>query len=372
MKLFISAIIFLLYSQILIAKVDHTQFLINTKKDSTYNSTYNFYVKEWNNYIKEAYNENVCNSIKVTFKYLLDFTDCTYRNTKSRMRRHNMNTYQEVINAEHDVYQDLRARAYNISQDWIYNYSRKTAKKDMENFWKYWDEAYTRKNLYLKKYIIDYALLRQHEASNKIKKEKEQSQSGSGFFINYNGYFITNAHVVEGCKNSKINFYNKTIEAKLIAIDESLDLALLKSEVKPKAYLNLNISKPEKLQKIYVAGYPFGKGLSDDLKFTNGIISSIKGFNDNSNQIQIDAAINPGNSGGPIVDEDGSLVAVAVSGLNKKVSEGIGFGIKTSSLKSFLDVNDIKYTTDGIFKFNLNSNKLNDLLEKSTVYTFCN
>ena len=47
--------------------------------------------------IKEAYNENVCNSIKVTFKYLLDFTDCTYRNTKSRMRRHNMNTYQEVI-----------------------------------------------------------------------------------------------------------------------------------------------------------------------------------------------------------------------------------------------------------------------------------
>ena len=121
--------------------------------------------------------------------------------------------------------------------------------------------------------------------------------------------------------NSNDLFKDKSIDAQLIAIDQSLDLALLKTDVRPKEFLNLSDDPPKKLQKIYVAGYPFGKGLSDDLKFTQGIISSVKGFADNSNQIQIDAAINSGNSGGPIVNEDGDLIAVAVSGFDKSASE---------------------------------------------------
>ena len=198
------------------------------------------------------------------------------------------------------------------------------------------------------------------------------ASSGSGFFINNKGYFITNNHVVDGCNQSKITFKDENYDAELIATDQSLDLALLKAKVKPKDFLNLSSDPPEKLQKIYVAGYPFGKGVSDDLKFTQGIISSVKGFADNSNQIQIDAAINSGNSGGPIVDEDGSLIAVAVSGLDKSQSEGIGFGIKANSVINFLEVNNVKYSTPGLLNFGMNSNKLNDLLEKSTVYTFCN
>lgn len=198
------------------------------------------------------------------------------------------------------------------------------------------------------------------------------ASSGSGFFINNKGYFITNNHVVDGCTQSKITFKEESIDAELIATDQSLDLALLRAKVRPKDFLNLSSDPPEKLQKIYVAGYPFGKGLSDDLKFTQGIISSVKGFADNSNQIQIDAAINSGNSGGPIVNEDGNLIAVAVSGLDKSQSEGIGFGIKANSVINFLEVNNIKYSTPGVLNFGMSSNKLNKLLEKSTVYTFCN
>jgi len=198
------------------------------------------------------------------------------------------------------------------------------------------------------------------------------ASSGSGFFINNKGYFITNYHVVDGCTQSKITFKEESIDAELIATDQNLDLALLRAKIKPKGFLNLSNDPPEKLQKIYVAGYPFGKGLSDDLKFTQGIISAVKGYADNSNQIQIDAAINSGNSGGPIVDDNGNLVAVAVSGLDKSASEGIGFGIKASSVRNFLDVNDIDYSTPGILNFGMNANKLNNLLEKSTVYTFCN
>ena len=81
--------------------------------------------------------------------------------------------------------------------------------------------------------------------------------------------------------------------------------------------------------------------------------------------------INSGNSGGPIVNEDGDLVAVAVSGLSKSESEGIGFGIKSSSVKSFLDVNKAKYSSSGLLNFGMNTKKLNRLMEDSTVYTFC-
>ena len=199
------------------------------------------------------------------------------------------------------------------------------------------------------------------------------ASSGSGFFINNKGYFVTNYHVVEGCNDkSKIIFREEEVDAKLIAKDKSLDLALLRAKVKPKDYLKISNEQPEKLQKIIVAGYPFGKGVSDDLKFTQGIISSLKGYGDNSNEIQIDAAINPGNSGGPIVSEDGKLVAVAVSGLAKDQSEGINFGIKASSVKNFLNVNSAKFSDAKTASFGFSNKKLNQLLENSTVFTYCN
>jgi S1-C subfamily serine protease len=117
-------------------------------------------------------------------------------------------------------------------------------------------------------------------------------------------------------KLQQVKYNDKDYEAKIIATDKTLDLALMKIEAKPKNYLNFSESSLEKLQKVYVAGYPFGKGLSDDLKISSGIVSSVKGFDDNSNEFQLDAAINPGNSGGPIVDDTGELIGIAVSGFS--------------------------------------------------------
>ena len=71
------------------------------------------------------------------------------------------------------------------------------------------------------------------------------------------------------------------------------------------------------------------------------------------------------------MNEDGELVAVAVSGLRKDITESINFGIKASSLMNFLDVNSVKYSSMNI-NFSMSNEKLSKILEDSTVYTFCN
>ena len=203
-------------------------------------------------------------------------------------------------------------------------------------------------------------------------KDREASgSSGTAFFINSKGFLLTNNHVVEGCKLQQVKYNDKDYTAEIIATDNTLDLALMKVDVRPREHLNFTNSSVEKLQKVYVAGYPFGQGLSDDLKISSGIISSIKGYNDNSNEFQLDAAINPGNSGGPIVNDAGELVGIAVAGFAKDESEGINFGIKSSSAKEFLKINKISQD-NSFMSFGMNNKKLINLLENSTVYTYCN
>ena len=209
----------------------------------------------------------------------------------------------------------------------------------------------------------------------KCEKPYEEGQevsgpiSGTAFFISPKGHLISNNHVVESCKSDPNIIYRKEeLKVKISARDKKLDLALLKAEIRPLNYLKISKSKAQKLDKIYVAGFPLGKSLSDDLKFTQGIVSSLKGFEDNTNQIQIDAALNPGNSGGPIVNTNGKLLAVAVSGLTE--SQNINFGIKSKSVKDFLEVNFFSPAI-GSMDYGMNNKKLLKLLEESTVYIFC-
>jgi len=165
-------------------------------------------------------------------------------------------------------------------------------------------------------------------------------------------------------------YQNNDYDTKLIATDKTLDLALLKVEIRPKSFFNFSKDEPKKLDKVYIAGYPLGKGLSDDLKMNPGVVSSLKGFGDNSNEIQIDAPINPGNSGGPIINENGDLIAIAVSGLAKDQTEGINFGIKSSAAELFLRSNKIS-PKKSMYSGIKDNDKLREILEQGTVYTYC-
>ena len=169
-------------------------------------------------------------------------------------------------------------------------------------------------------------------------------ENTSFYIVQYEAHqILINYHVVELCNNkSKIYYNNKQVEVELIAKDKQLDLALLRADIKNKYFIKISNKPLRKLLPIIAAGYPFGKHLSDDLKFTSGIVSSLKGYEDNTAQMQIDAALNPGNSGGPIVDkENGNLTGVAVAGLRKDMTESINYGIKASRVKDFLESNRV-------------------------------
>jgi len=207
-----------------------------------------------------------------------------------------------------------------------------------------------------------------------INKElNKYSSQGSAFFISSQAHLITNDHVISKCDdNVKIKFKTKDYNARIIARDKFLDLAMLQANnIGRTSHLELSTDAPEKLQRVIAVGYPFGKYVSDDLKFTSGIISSIKGPGDDTTRIQIDASLNPGNSGGPIVDEKtGEVVAVSVARLDPSMSEGTNFAIKSSSLKNFLVANSMKPSTS-LMSFSKSRSALLKDLENSTVFIYC-
>ena len=181
--------------------------------------------------------------------------------------------------------------------------------------------------------------------------------------------------MVKGCEdNLKISYQNKNYKVKLISRDEVVDLAVLKADISFNEYFELSDEKPQKLQRVIVAGYPLGKKkVSDDLKVNLGIISSLKGYKNNSNLIQIDAALNFGNSGGPVIDEETSkVVGVAVAGLRKDIAEGFNFAIKSSVVKSFIQSSGVELpSTIFNFSFGTSRDQLRKKIENSTLYIYC-
>ena len=70
-------------------------------------------------------------------------------------------------------------------------------------------------------------------------------------------------------------------------------------------------------EDVLVSGFPYGEIFSNTVKVTKGIVSAIRGMGDDSGQFQMDAAVQAGNSGGPIYDENGNIVGVVISQLNR-------------------------------------------------------
>lgn len=201
--------------------------------------------------------------------------------------------------------------------------------------------------------------------------------NGTGFYISDDGHVVTNQHVIDGCNETQVHSNGQMAAATIVAQDKINDLALLKTELKTNSVFSLASENPYLLQDIIAAGFPFGESISSTIKVTKGVVSSLSGLGDNSGQIQIDAALQPGNSGGPIIDENGNVVGVAVAKLDLEksiesfgvVPENVNFGIKLSSLKTFLEDNDVNFVTG--YQRPIKNSALGKLASEATVLLSC-
>ncbi len=177
---------------------------------------------------------------------------------------------------------------------------------------------------------------------------------GSGFFINADGYLITNFHVIEGETEISVEVYHQLNgqldretykQVKIIAINKFHDLALLHIEDKnaPKfKYVTLGSSDALSVgDSVFAIGSPLGL----ERTVTEGILSTKTRELEGELYLQTSTQINPGNSGGPLFNLAGEVVGVT----NMKITfgEGLGFAIPVELVKSFLDHRDaFAYSTD--------------------------
>jgi len=183
--------------------------------------------------------------------------------------------------------------------------------------------------------------------SEAVVKVSSPAGIGSGFFINEDGYLITNYHVIE--KETKIevtmfqkakNGFEKKIfkKVKIVAINPFVDLALLKVEDLEDskvtfAYLG-DITKTKVGEKVFAIGNPLGL----ERTVTDGVISTRNRAFEGLVYIQTNADINPGNSGGPLFNMAGEVIGVTNMGYI--FFGGLGFAIPVDYVKHFIDNRD--------------------------------
>ncbi|KAD3068878.1 hypothetical protein E3N88_36758 [Mikania micrantha] len=159
--------------------------------------------------------------------------------------------------------------------------------------------------------------------------------TGSGFIWDKFGHIVTNYHVVEKlatdqlgrqiCKVFLVDRYGNSLsrDGKIIGVDPSSDLAVLKVDVEGVEVKPVDIGSTRKLnvgQSCYAIGNPYGyentlttgvvSGLGREIPSPNG--GAIRGA------IQTDAAINSGNSGGPLLDSHGHVIGVNTATFTRK------------------------------------------------------
>jgi S1-C subfamily serine protease/antitoxin component YwqK of YwqJK toxin-antitoxin module len=203
-------------------------------------------------------------------------------------------------------------------------------------------------NLIVKEFLTDKEL-EQKRPKNISTSANEWKGNGSGFFINEKGYIATNYHVVEEANAIQVEYFQKGVKnifsAKVIVTDKQNDLAIIqvddpKFKTLPTIPYVFSSTIKDVGSEVFALGYPMAQVMGDEIKFTDGKISSKTGIEGDITVYQISVPIQPGNSGGPLFDNKGNLVGITSSGLNKEYfnSENVNYAIKTTYLKNLIDV----------------------------------
>lgn len=164
---------------------------------------------------------------------------------------------------------------------------------------------------------------------------KTQDGVGSGFLISATGYVLTAAHVVGDQSDVSIRWQDGLeTKGKVIARANGRDVALILTDPHALALPLLRIS-PKEGTSVYAVGAPLGEKFQSSV--TRGIISGVRRI-EGYNFLQSDVSVNPGNSGGPLLNDQGAVVGVTVSGFHSATVSGLNMFVPIDDALNFLGI----------------------------------
>jgi len=180
--------------------------------------------------------------------------------------------------------------------------------------------------------------------SEAVVKVSSPAGAGSGFFINEEGYLITNYHVIERETRIEVTLFAKAKngfekrrfkKVKIEAINPFVDLALLKVEdpdMGESKFVCLgDLDRIKVGEEVFAVGNPLGL----ERTVTNGVISTKARAFEGLVYIQTNTDINPGNSGGPLFNLAGEVIGVTNMGY--VFYGGLGFAIPVNYVRHFIE-----------------------------------
>jgi len=145
---------------------------------------------------------------------------------------------------------------------------------------------------------------------------RRMSGSGSGFFIARDGTLVTNAHVVDGCQGISVEAAgNVSGTARLLGIDGTSDLALLRADFAPPAMAIFGLPRMVSVDEpIAVVGYPLhGRVAIKPILVQGRVSTAIRPPATGSGRFRLKVDVRRGNSGGPVLDASGNVVGVVLA-----------------------------------------------------------
>lgn len=156
--------------------------------------------------------------------------------------------------------------------------------------------------------------------------------AGAGLLVG-NGLVLTNNHVVmRGHHYRVILDNNETLEAKTLAGDPEVDLALLEIPRTDLPQATFAASEPRPGEIVFALGHPWG----ERSVLTGGVLSALPQAHNRRGAFKVirtDAQLAPGNSGGPLLNAAGEVI-----GINAMIVGGDQFvAIPVSIVREFLE-----------------------------------
>jgi S1-C subfamily serine protease len=162
--------------------------------------------------------------------------------------------------------------------------------------------------------------------------------AGTGFFVTNNGYLITCRHVIDNGGTLTIVTANGSAPAKVVAVHNLLDLALLKVDAQVQVAC-LPISKSSDLPlgaAVTTLGFPNVEIQGFEPKLAKGHVAALSGPQDDPAYMQLGMSIAPGYSGAAVIDDKGNAVGVATMILDAKVAANVSYATKGELVFLFL------------------------------------